>query len=105
MIDNIWIQGDTNYGTTGIRIGETSSYNHIVNVISELTKTGANYQTVHLEPGTTGNRIIDVYNRYENGTTAVSVRDNSGNRNNVITHSFYVGISIPIIWLEFFKLD
>jgi hypothetical protein len=96
-ISNCTIQGDSNYGETGISIvTSTAASNQIKNVIADLRKTGrTNCQAVLLGSGTPLNVIQNVYNINENGSTFVTLRDNVGVNTtyNIANPQFYHGLS------------
>ena len=91
VINNVYFQGDLDYGVTGVHVLGTSNENIITNIVHELHKTATNCEGVKLDSGASRNKISNVYSGYNDNNLVVSVRDNSGNGTNVIAPYIYQG--------------
>jgi hypothetical protein len=100
LIQNWYIQGTSSVGTTGVHlVGSTAANSNIIDNISTemglvVDSNPANCQAVLLDSGVLNNRITNIYNGLENGSTYATIRDNSGTtRNNIINPLFFRGLS------------
>jgi hypothetical protein len=100
LVQNWYIQGTSSVGTTGVHlVGSTAANSNIIDNISTeiglvVDSNPANCQAVLLDSGVLNNRITNIYNGLENGSTYATIRDNSCTaRNNIVNPLFFRGLS------------
>jgi hypothetical protein len=79
---NLYFQGTSSVGVHGIRLNGTAAGCLFSNVIGELNATGNNCQTVLLLSGAHHNGFVNIHNAQDNGTTFVTLRDQSAQTTN-----------------------
>jgi hypothetical protein len=82
---NIYFQGTAAVGVYGLRLRGTAAGCLFTNLQAELFKTATNTACVELDAGAHHNAVSNYSNAQGNGTTWLTLSDNSGNATNVLT--------------------
>lgn len=83
---NLYFQGSSSYGEHGIEFTANADACMFTNIVAELAKTATNCEAVLFDSGADHNVALNVINTLEDGSQALTIRDNATANRNMYTY-------------------